>query len=192
MNEQPRRRRGRPSNAELEARRAAESTDPGYVTVEATPRQEETQQRRRRRDDSGETLNRKLYVPDRFLDHANFAYRWFNDTAGGRIQEKTIFDDWDIVTTDMLGEEYKLAAAARDMGDGNSIRRQVGSENGRPLYAYFCRKRKEFHEEDQLKKRRAIQETEEAMRRGPLPSTEGIGPEEGYVPRGHRNVVAGR
>lgn len=197
------RRRGRPTNAERDARRAAESTDPGYVSVEVTgaggggsgggmtARQAETKARRRRRDDSGETLNRKLYIPERFKD-PNYEYRWINDTAAGRIQDKTVFDDWDVVTADMMGPEYRVAAQSKDNSDNTAVRRVVGSENGQPLYAYFCRKPKEFYNEDQAKKVASIRATEEAMRRGPLPSDQGLGEGEAYVPRDHRNVIAGR
>lgn len=187
QNDQPS-RRGRPTNAEIEARQAAEVP---AAEAPASSRVQETHARRRRRDDSGETLNRKLFIPERFKD-PNYEYRWINDTASGRIQEKTVFDDWDVVKAEDMGKEYAQAAAAKDKGDSTQIRRVVGSENGHPLYAYLCRKPKEFHEEDQLKKQRAIQETEDAMRRGALGSGQGISRDESYVPKDHRNVIGGR
>lgn len=153
----------------------------------ASPRVQETRSRRRRRDDSAETWNRKLYVPERFLDRTKYVYRWINDD-GGRIQEKTRFDDFDIVTADQMGEGY--SEVARDQADGNSVRRQVGKQDGKPLYAYFCRKLKEFAEEDQAKKMADIASQEETMRRGPLPTRDGLGQAEAYVPGGRPNVIS--
>jgi hypothetical protein len=146
----------------------------------------EVKAQRRRRDDSSETLNRRLFVPDRFKD-PNYEYRWLNDD-GGRIQEKTQFDDWDIVTSSDMGPDYK-ETAARDADGGTGIRRQVGKQDGKPVFAYLCRKPKQFHEEDQARKRADIDAMEETMRRGPLPSPQGLGQSEGYVPAGHRNVI---
>lgn len=146
----------------------------------------EVKAQRRRRDDSAETLNRRLHIAERFRD-PNYEYRWINDD-GGRIQEKTKFDDWDIVTEADMDQAYR-EGAAKDMSDGTGIRRQVGKQDGRPVYAYLCRKPKEYHEEDQARKRADIDAMEETMRRGPLPSSDGLRQSEGYVPAGHRNVI---
>lgn len=167
-------------------RRKAVPEAPQAVQAAPSPRVQETRARRRRRDDSGETLNRKLYVPERFLDRGAYEYRWINDD-GSRIQDKTKFDDWDIVTADQMGDGY--SEVARDQSDSKAVRRQVGKQDGRPVYAYFCRKPKEFHEEDQRKKLADIAAQEETMRRGPLPNKEGLGQAEAYVPGGRANHI---
>ena len=167
--------------------RRREANTPAQTPQAQPARVAETKSTRRRRDDSGESLNRKLYIPERFKNSTEFAYRWVNDD-GARIQEKTRFDDWDIVHQSDLGDGYKQEAA-RDLSEGTEIRRQVGKQDGRPIYAYLCRKPLEYHKEDQAKKKADIDALEETMRRGPLPSPNGLGANEGYVPSGHRNVI---
>jgi hypothetical protein len=53
------------------------------------------------------------------------------------------------------------------------------------------RKPRQFYEEDKKKDAARIDATEEAMRRGPPSSNEGISGSEAYVPGG-KNVVGGR
>lgn len=135
--------------------------------------------RRRRSDTNEETRELKLAIPAG-LKETGYEYRWVNDTAGGRIHNLTKSDDWDIVNEPAIDGQ----------GEGTPVKRFVGSnEHGQPLHAYLCRKPKEYFEEDRRKRLNAITEQESAMKRGPLPSADGIKPAEAYVPAGHTNRI---
>jgi hypothetical protein len=77
----PEPKRGRPTNAEREAR---------------TTRSEEVQQRRRRRESLGYDRELKLHVPEADKD-PNKVYRWVN-ARDGRMRRLTKEDDWDVVS----------------------------------------------------------------------------------------------
>jgi hypothetical protein len=141
-------------------------------------RVEAEQKKRRRRSDTSETRNLKLAVPSNLLDRDKFEYRWINDKASGRIQDKTVNDDWDIVHT--LGADNKEVAVTRNVGNG---------ESGQPMKAYLCRKPKEFYEEDRAKALKAIKEREEGLRRGATGDPQGLGGPHAYVPAGHTNAI---
>ena len=137
----------------------------------------QTKQERRRRTGQGLDRSRKLYVPEDKKD-PNFAYRWFNDTPG-RIEQKTVHDDWDVVTTDKNGEPYD---ASRPVGPG---------PDGKPIYAKLCRKRKEYYDQDEAEKMKAIKAQEDDMRVAPPPSTKGLSaePQMTYVPGGRNTIT---
>lgn len=145
----------------------------------------ETKARRRRRDvDSEEDRNMKLAIPAALKD-PNYEYRWINDTAGGRIMDKTQADDWDQVTkTDLSKEGYSV----NSLDTGDAIKRVVGSQDGRPLYAYLCRKPKEFYEEDKQAEQAKIDELEEQILRGQTSDPKGLGGPHSYVPGGANKV----
>lgn len=181
------RRRGRPSNAEIAARQAAEAAQaqeapaPTEQAAPANPRSQaaETQQRRRRRSEFGEKRNLKLYVPEDKKD-PNYVYRWVNDTASGRIHNMTKLDDWDIVSAEEI----------ENQGEGTGIQRHTGTaENGSSQRAYLCRKPKEFYEEDQKVKWDHLDAIEDDMKRGPVPTDGGLDPSKAYVPQGHVNKI---
>jgi len=163
------RKPGRPTNAERDARAAAETPN---------PRQAEVQQTRRRREGMGPERNLKLHIPEQMKD-PNFEYRWVNDRPG-RVHSLTKLDDWD------------PAPGMDGVGLGQSVsERAVDSYTGER--AVLLRKPKEYYDADQMEKKKALDERDEAMRRGPLPSPEGIGGEadKSYTPGG-RNIVNGR
>lgn len=121
------------------------------------PRQEQHAERRRKR--SGVTGFRLGVSLDK-LDFNNFAYRWFNDEPGGaRMHDKTVNDDWDIVSQDG-------GALKNDASDG-AISIVVGTNpDGSAKRAYLCRKRKEWFDEDQNEKSTELEKQVEEMRRG--------------------------
>ena len=132
---------------------------------------------RRRRTGQGLDRTRKLYVDEKKKD-PNFTYRWINDTPG-RIEQKTVHDDWDIVTTDRNGEPFD---ASRPVGPG---------PDGRPIYAKLCRKPKNYYDQDESEKIKAIKAQEDDMRVGPPPSPAGLGaePTTTYVPGGRNTIT---
>lgn len=140
-------------------------------------RQDEVKQQRRRRDTLGPDRNLKLHVPEQAKD-PNFEYRFINDRPG-RVQQLTQMDDYDIVTTEQV--ESKSI--------GTSVERIGNKQDGERMI--LVRKPKEFFEADKAKEAEKIAATEEAMRRAPPPSSEGLSGPTVYVPGG-KNVVGGR
>lgn len=157
-------RRGRPTNAEIAARNAAPQVQPARVEAE--------KKQRRRRADTSETRNLKLHVPESMKD-PNFVYRWVNDTAAGRIHDKTVNDDWEIAS--LRDSENKEVQAVRNVGNG---------EHGQPLKSYLLRKPKEFHEEDKARSIAALKETEKQLERGKSVGAGGLEESVSYVPGG--------
>ena len=154
----------------------------GRPPKDDAPRAQEVKRERRRRGDMGENRNLKLAVPDHVKD-PNFTYRWVNDTIGGRIQNMTQHDDWEVVSS----------AKIDGQGEGTAVARPVGSaESGAPLRAYLCRKPKDWHEQDQQEKQAAIDAREEDLKRGPAPNSPGLTAAEAYVPSGANNVIGRR
>ena len=132
---------------------------------------------RRRRAGMGLERSLKLYVPEEKKDPKK-SYRWMNDTPG-RIEQKTVHDDWDVTTQDRNGEPF-------------SGRVPVGpGPDGKPIYAVLCEKLKEYYDQDEAEKIKAIKAQEDDMRVGPPPSTSGLGaePTTAYVPGG-RNTIS--
>ena len=116
-----------------------------------SPRATEVKAQRRRRSSS--TLDRMMHMtldifaPEQ-LDKANYEYRWVSD-VGNRVNAATKIDDYDFV----LPAEIKGFDAMPDSlltESKDRIRTFVEtSKHGQPIYAYLCRKPKEFFEEDQ-------------------------------------------
>ncbi len=143
------------------------------------PRQVETQQRRRRRVEQGMDGNTKLAVPDE-LKEKGFVYRWMNEVPG-RLENKTVHDDWDIVKTAINPEQ--------DNGEGTPVRRSVGvGPDGKPLYAYLCKKSEEFYREDKAKEQKQVLETETALKRGEVKGAESLTGPRAYVPGGRQGI----
>lgn len=143
------------------------------------PRQAEVQQRRRRRDDMGDDRFLKLAVPNE-LREPGFVYRWLNDTPG-RLENKTVHDDWDVVKQPVDPD--------KDNGEGTAVRRPVGvSPDGKPLYAYLCRKPEEFYREDKSKEQAQIKVQEDALKRGEVKGAEALTGPQAYVPGGRNQI----
>lgn len=158
-------RRGRPTNAEREAR--------------INPRLDEVKQRRRRRETLGEDRNLKLHVPEQDKD-PNFVYRFVNDKPG-RVRFLTTEDDYDVVS---------LPNDDKNISEGTVAKRVGNQSTGENMV--LLRKPKEFYDEDQKAKMNKLAEQDKAMRQGAAQSADGIGPSDNaYVPGG-RNIIGGR
>lgn len=121
--------------------------------------QTEQAERRRRRSDPDALTGRRLAVDTTRLD-PNYEYRWINDDPG-RIEALTVHDDWDIVTDTDLKPGTDTP--------GSQVSTVVGtSANGAGKRAYLARKPKAFYQEDTAAKQRALDETDNALRRGTL------------------------
>lgn len=130
-------------------------------------------ERRRRREFDGAA--KRLGVNTDALDHDRFVYRWINATDA-RMFEKTVQDDWDIVTQD--GGTVKHDAT--DIGSAVSI--VAGTQaNGSGLRTYLCRKPRRYFDEDQKKKQDRLDEQLKQLRAGKSAQGEALGD---YVPRG--------
>ncbi len=158
----------------------------GPVPAEPAPapnrRAEEVSSERRRRQDFGGLPGLKLSVDERAKD-PEFTYRIINDKPG-RIHQKTVQDDWDIVATTQMNGFNDVAKQA---GEGTPMAYMVGStENGAPQKAYLCRKRKEFYEEDKAKEQAVVDAREESIRRGAVtgPDGQGLSSAASYIPGG--------
>lgn len=118
-------------------------------TVSENKRANEEQGRRRRRSDDYNGQFMRLGVDKSLLDPA-YEYRWINDDRG-RLTQLTQHDDWDFVD-----DERILSDSDRNEKTDTRVRRVVGAHrDNRPLYAYYCRKRKDYCEEDRRKKSEA-------------------------------------
>jgi len=153
----------------------------------------QTKRQRRRRDDSGEMRGMRLHIPSTAKDK-NFRYRWINDTPGGRLQGKTLHDDWEIVTQSELAENTKRSRnesydARLDTDAGEAVSRIVGTNpDGTALRAFFCKKPLDWFEEDQKKAQARIDETEQAMQYAPPSSKEGLSGPNAYLPSGVNKI----
>lgn len=111
------------------------------------PRVEATERRRRRRNPGNLDVmiqTRLNFIDPSYLD-PDYVYRWIND-EGGRLRQLTRMDDYDFVTSDMLGDGFDEGAFDQE-SDGR-LRVEVETRNGKPLYAYLCRKPRAFWEAD--------------------------------------------
>lgn len=141
------------------------------------PRQEQVQQGRRRRESLGADRGKKLSVPADFKD-PNFEYRWVNDRPG-RVQQ-LYREDWDAVDG---------ASQIDSKSIGTTVERVADKFSGEKTI--LMRKPREYHEADQLEKKKALDKVDEALRVGAPPSPEGLAGPQAYVPGG-RNKIDGR
>jgi hypothetical protein len=146
-------------------------------TPQAQPaRVEAEKKQRRRRSDTSELRNLKLHVPKDYLD-PKFSYRFVNDSPG-RIQQMTQYDDWEIV---------------QQSDENVPTRRHAGKDgSGQARTAILLRKPKEFFEEDKARKKAAIDEREEGLRRGVTGDPGGLSGPNAYVPGGSNTITRGR
>jgi hypothetical protein len=149
-------------------------------------RVEEERARRRRRDDMGDGRLQTLSVVG-YRDPA-YDYRWINDDPG-RVHRLTVDDDWDRVTQDMLGER-----ADKDRQVGSGVERVVDRATGKR--AILVRKLKEYVEVDYAKSQARVDEMDQMIKRGEVPSGAGNEPRvagvNAYVPAGAINIQDGR
>lgn len=192
-NESERRKPGRPSNAELAARGDWNTKRDGFVSTRQTAeaerptRGEEIAGRRRRREGLGAERGKKLHIPEESKD-PNFVYRWVND-RGGRVRQLTQMDDYEVVSSSELngGDPDPTGNTA----EGTVMKRTADSGIGES--AVLLKKPREYYEADKKEEQKAIDARDEAMRRGPPPSSQDglTNKDNAYVPGG-RNIVGGR
>lgn len=126
---------------------------------EPTQTRVEAEQVRRRKRDGGDLTGQRMGVLKSSLDFDKYAYRWINDLANGRLQAKTVEDDWDFVTNSGVKDD------SADLG--SRVSTIVGTAaDGSALRAYLCRKPKTFYDEDQADKSKELDQQVEQMRRG--------------------------
>lgn len=159
--------------------------DVAVKPMRAGARVEEERARRRRRDDMGDGRFRQLDVTGH-LD-PNFEYRWINDDIG-RVHNLTKRDDWDLVTDEQLGERHE-----KDRGVGSGVERVVDRAGRR---AILVRKPKDYFLEDRAKAQRRVDETDQMIKRGQVPSKGDQAPLQpgagAYVPAGGIVIQDGR
>ena len=116
----------------------------------------------------------KMTIPDE-LKEEGYEYRWFNDTKNRLSAAHEA--DWDHVE----GKTH-IGTAVESNGDdgGSRISMVVGTnEDGSPRRAYLMRKRKDWHEEDQREKLKAIDAMEDQLRQRITPDG-GLGQDVSY------------
>lgn len=141
----------------------------------SAPTRAQTEQRaRRRRGSLDATSDFRLGV--RFKLDPNYEYRWINEGIDGqRLFDKTKQDDWDMVSHN---DEPTDAP-------GSALRRAVGQTVSGPVYAYFCRKPKEWHDADRDELQKRNQKMMDNIRQGvpPKEAERGLTPKDNvYVP----------
>jgi len=81
-----------------------------------------------------------------------YDYRWVREGDNSARLAQLHAEDWD---------------QCSEAEFGHSVKRAVGTQkNGQPEYAYLCKKRKEFVDEDRREKHSRSQERMNALRRG--------------------------
>jgi hypothetical protein len=99
----------------------------------------------------------------------------------GRLEQKTVHDDWDFV------ENSELAQDGRQTGAGTRIERHAGIDRfGKPLRFFLVRKLKEYDEADKRQDKLKLDEMMKQIKRGKTPGTDGepIARDGSYVPEG--------
>jgi hypothetical protein len=188
-NDTERRKPGRPSNAEVAARReperkwstAQDGFTPANVTPPPSPRAAEVSERRRRREGSGAERNMKLHIPESKKD-PNFVYRWIN-ARDGRVKHMTENDDYDVVHANEIGGEDPTKSVAV----GTVMNRVGDQKTGEGMV--LVKKPREYFEADKKEKLAHLAALDEAMKIGPAPNAQGLGPQDNaYVPGGRNRI----
>ena len=107
----------------------------------------------------------KLYAPE-IKGHMT---RWVND-LNNRVHMLTNFDDWDFVGKDEISDHDGRVivgdpSVTPELAVGDRVGRIVGQVEGKPLYAYLLKKRKEFYDADQAEKEKDLVEVESQLKR---------------------------
>ena len=143
----------------------------------------EVRAQRRRRADTEHGHHGRLAVRKELLE-PQFHHRWINDDPG-RIHAMTVKDDFDKVSDPSLLQEDGKSMGAE-------VRQLVGTHlDGKPKYAYLCRKPLDFHREDRAKKQRVVDEMEADIKRGIVKSPGALSADNprAYVPGGAKTPM---
>lgn len=142
-------------------------------------RAEETKAVRRRRHDMGVNSHLRLSIPEHMKNDPKYRYHWIADRPG-RLENKTVHDDWDFV------EDSELAADGRQTGAGTRIERHAGVDQfGKPLRFFLCKKLKEYDEADKRREKQRLDEMMTQIKRGKTPLNAGEPRlDASYVPEG--------
>lgn len=152
-NDQPK-RRGRPPKQQAETPVETQGQAP------SRGRPTSPERKRRRRSPDIELSSKRLGVPMSWLNLEEFRYRFINDEPG-RLYAMTQEDDWEFAPSG----EQKMDEQSVTQGD--AVSRVVGVHpDGKPMLAYFCRKRRDWYDEDQREKRKTLDEHEQQLQRG--------------------------
>ena len=154
------------------------------------PRAEAVREERRRRTDVSLEGRAPLDWPERLIADPRYVYHTFND-VGNRMHSKTVQDDWDIVR-DVTEPDPDGRA------EGAQARKLVGStKDGKPIFAYLCRKRKDWFDEDFRKRQRKLDEQDQQIKTGKIAGSSESGAAalsadspHAYVPSGGLSVRA--
>jgi hypothetical protein len=143
-------------------------------------RADEVRAVRRRRVETGVSSHLRLSLPEHMKNDPQYRYHWMADRPG-RIENKTVHDDWDFV------ENSELAADGRQTGAGTRIERHAGVDQfGKPLRFFLVRKLKEHDAADKHQEKLRLDEMMKQIKRGKTPGNDGqpIERDGAYVPEG--------
>jgi len=115
--------------------------------------------RRRRNTEYDRSSVLKLGVDESKKD-PKYSYRWVREGENGARMAQLFNEDWDKVLESEVGQPTKVAVGTQ--------------KDGRPEYAYLCKKRKEFVDEDAREKHERSQERLKALRRGVTGSSDAL------------------
>jgi hypothetical protein len=154
--------------------------------VSENKRASDEQGRRRRRSSDFNGNYMRLGVDENLKDPA-YEYRWINDDRS-RLEARTKQDDWDFVDDPAI-----LADSDKNEKTDTRIRRVVGqSQGGAPMYAYLCRKRKEWCDEDRRAKADRRMQQRQQMIKAQHTGTGGVAedPRHTYIPEEAKAAIA--
>lgn len=140
----------------------------------------ETQGERRRRRDMSVNSHLRFSIPDHLRDDKRYRYHWLVDRPG-RIEQKTRYDDWDLVTEPANPDD------PRQTGAGTPWERHAGTDkDGKPMRAFLARKLREYDEADKAAEQKRLDDRMAAIKRGKTPGETGtaIHDDGSYVPAG--------
>lgn len=156
--------------------------EPSLALSEPTPT--EKVRKRTRRTPLG-ARRMKLTVPEEYKD-PGYVYRFIND-SGMRIPQAEDGGYEKVYNRDIpVGED----SMDRGRGVGSAVRVYVGTDRiGEPMYAYLMRIKKEWYEEDQAEKQKAVDLVDAQIKRGKTPGTN---VENSYIPEGGITIQTNR
>lgn len=122
------------------------------------------------------TPESKLTVPQA-QDDKEHEYRWINDKPGRLMRAQAAGYEFVEDPTMQVG----TGSTNGNSGADSRVSRLVGKdERGHPLYAYLMKIKREYYDEDQAAKQKAIDEVENTIKRGRFNEKAG---DERYVPK---------